>query len=105
MNEEITERQRLAISLIEKNLPGIKFVGSTKRDASEFIGTYMERSVAVHNKRMIHTSKKSYRPATPPHIDELDNEAAVKIFCQRIYEDKLLVMPDMAVAYIPEDWE
>lgn len=100
----ITEKQKLAISLIEKNLPGIKFVGSTKRDAMDFIGQYMEESMAKQKRR----SDIRYRMPVDVIKSSVSNEEALLSFGRHMnsfYGIKDLSLPDMTVAYISEDHE
>ncbi len=93
MNERgITSKQSIAIMLIERNLPRVKFRGDTLRQASEFINEYMQESLAVDAKR-----KKMYN--LNQALTNEDNYWHLRRF------EKEVVMPDISIAYFSDDGE
>lgn len=58
-----TEKQLRVISIIEKNIPYIKFTGKTRAEASAFISDNLEKSKAKRCTKRV----PSYRSYTPCH--------------------------------------
>lgn len=65
-----SEKQLEAIRLIEKNLPYIKFVGATSREAFKFISDNMQKSREEYRKQprgkppVMHRQTRHYEPTT-----------------------------------------
>lgn len=60
-----TEKQLRVISIIEKNIPYIKFTGTTRAEASVFISDNLEKSKAKRYTKRV-TSYRSYTPRHRP---------------------------------------
>lgn len=60
-----TEKQLQVISIIEKNIPYIKFTGKTRAEASAFISDNLEKSKTQGRTRRV-VSYRSYTPRYRP---------------------------------------
>lgn len=102
-DQEITDKQLFAIKVIESNLPGIRFRGTRKWQASQFIGQYMEES------KLAAEAKKVSRQMKEGNSVSYSNAVALRMYGKKFvgpgYDSYNLHMPDMRLAYIPEERE
>lgn len=80
MSTKPTDRQMLAISIIEKKITSARFTGTTVQDAFEFIQQWMERSKAIKPsyRHRRHEDERYYQEYVKPQRRESDRESYEK---------------------------
>ena len=76
MSTKPTDRQMLAIGIIEKKIPSARFTGTTSKDAFEFIQQWMEKSKAIKSTycHRRHEDEWYYQEYVRPQRKESDRE-------------------------------
>ena len=79
-----TERQLAAIAIIEKKLPFVKFVGTTKKEAFDFIAEHMEASQKVQMPRRSRPSYSSRHQDIAPESSAMSDRERYENYIEEI---------------------